>query len=167
MARGCGGGPRSRWVRAAGVLAGEILAFGRQARGETLTTASSMTVGRLPRWQAALVGHLSCGGYRPHGDAGPSGSARRGAGERHAGACRRGSRGSTCLGARQAGAANNAMRAAATIVNNVLLVRWLADDASDIRPSFAALWMGLRATCPWPTANPPLSGMPEGSSPCA
>ena len=43
-------------------------------------------------------------------------------------------------------AANNAMRAAATIVNDVLLVRWLADDAADIRPSYAALWMGLRAS---------------------
>ncbi len=52
-------------------------------------------------------------------------------------------------------AANNAMRAAATIVNNVLLVRWLADDAADIRPSYAALWMGLRASARGLPANLP------------
>lgn len=36
-------------------------------------------------------------------------------------------------------------RCAATCVNQVLIVRWLAEDCIDIRPSFARVWTALRA----------------------
>jgi urease accessory protein len=36
------------------------------------------------------------------------------------------------------------LRCAATVVNGVLIVRWLALDALDLRPSFAAAWTVLR-----------------------
>jgi urease accessory protein len=37
-----------------------------------------------------------------------------------------------------------ALRCAATVVNGVLIARWLALDAMDLRPSFAAAWTVLR-----------------------
>ena len=37
------------------------------------------------------------------------------------------------------------VRCAATCVNNILIVRWLAEDSIDIRPSFARVWTSLRA----------------------
>ena len=36
------------------------------------------------------------------------------------------------------------LRCAATVVNGVLIARWLALDALDLRPSFAAAWIVLR-----------------------
>jgi urease accessory protein len=36
------------------------------------------------------------------------------------------------------------VRCAATFVNGVLVARWLARDALELRPSFAAAWMALR-----------------------
>jgi urease accessory protein UreH len=36
------------------------------------------------------------------------------------------------------------VRCAATVVNGVLVARWLAADALSLRPSFAAAWMALR-----------------------
>ena len=36
------------------------------------------------------------------------------------------------------------VRCAATVVNGVLVARWLAAGALDLRPSFAAAWMALR-----------------------
>jgi urease accessory protein len=36
------------------------------------------------------------------------------------------------------------VRCAATVVNDVLVARWLAADALTLRPSFAAAWMALR-----------------------
>jgi len=36
------------------------------------------------------------------------------------------------------------VRCAATLVNGVLIARWLAADALELRPSFAAAWMALR-----------------------
>jgi len=40
---------------------------------------------------------------------------------------------------------NAPVRCAATCVNGILLVRWLAEDSIDIRPSFARVWTALRA----------------------
>jgi len=37
------------------------------------------------------------------------------------------------------------LRCAATVVNGVLVARWLAADALILRPSFAAAWMALRS----------------------
>jgi urease accessory protein len=37
------------------------------------------------------------------------------------------------------------VRCAATVVNGVLIARWLAADALELRPSFAAAWMALRS----------------------
>jgi urease accessory protein len=128
-------------------LAGEILAFGRQARGEELTHGLIHDGWQIvregqPAWAdifhaadadlIAMLGH-------PAALAGARASAML----IHVGA----GLGEALAWVREKlTAANNAMRAAATIVNNVLLVRWLADDAADIRPSYAALWMGLRAS---------------------
>ena len=42
-------------------------------------------------------------------------------------------------------AGNAPVRCAATCVNGILLVRWLAEDSIDIRPSFARVWTALRA----------------------
>jgi len=36
------------------------------------------------------------------------------------------------------------VRCAATVVNGVLIARWLAGNALELRPSFAAAWMALR-----------------------
>ena len=128
-------------------LAGEILAFGRQARGEELTHGLIHD-----GWQIARDGKLSWVDTFHAADADLTAILG------HATALA-GARASAMLihvgtNLKQAldwvreklNAANNAMRAAATIVNDVLLVRWLAGDASDIRPSYAALWMGLRAS---------------------
>ena len=40
---------------------------------------------------------------------------------------------------------NAPVRCAATCVNGILLVRWLAVESIDIRPSFARVWTALRA----------------------
>ena len=40
---------------------------------------------------------------------------------------------------------NTPVRCAATCVNGILLVRWLAAESIDIRPSFARVWTALRA----------------------
>jgi urease accessory protein len=37
------------------------------------------------------------------------------------------------------------VRCAATLVNGVLIARWLAGNALELRPSFAAAWMALRS----------------------
>ena len=42
-------------------------------------------------------------------------------------------------------AGNAPVRCAATCVNGILLVRWLAANSIDIRPSFARVWTALRA----------------------
>ena len=42
-------------------------------------------------------------------------------------------------------AANAPVKCAATSVNGILLVRWLAEDSIDIRPGFARVWTALRA----------------------
>jgi len=41
-------------------------------------------------------------------------------------------------------AINAPVQCAATCVNGILLVRWLAEDSIDIRPSFARVWTALR-----------------------
>jgi urease accessory protein len=40
---------------------------------------------------------------------------------------------------------NTPVTCAATCVNGILLVRWLADESIDIRPGFARVWTALRA----------------------
>jgi urease accessory protein len=37
------------------------------------------------------------------------------------------------------------LRCAATVVNGVLVMRWLAPEAHRLRPSFAAAWVAMRA----------------------
>ncbi|MDY0872602.1 urease accessory protein UreD [Dongia rigui] len=127
------------------MLGGEILVFGRQARGEHLTHGLVHDGWQLardgkPAWADifhAADQDLTAMLAHPAALAGARASAML----VHVGA----DLGAALAWVRERLAlANNALRAAATIVNDVLLVRWLADDASDIRPSFAALWMGLR-----------------------
>lgn len=139
---------RTTLTMAAGsaVLAGEILAFGRQARGEELTHGLIHDGWRISRegklaWSDIFHtadGELTAMLDHPAALAGARASAML----IHVG---RGLAELLAWVREKLRAANTGLRAAATVVNDVLLVRWLADDASDIRPSYAALWMGLRA----------------------
>lgn len=129
-----------------GALAGEILAFGRQARGEELTHGLvhdgwHLTRDGKPAWSDifhAAEDDLVTALDHPAALAGARASAML----IHVG------RDLAALLARvreKLRGLNTGLRAAATIVNDVLLVRWLGADAAEIRPSFAALWMDLRA----------------------
>jgi urease accessory protein len=138
------------------MLGGEILAFGRQARGEQLTHGlvhDGWHITRAGRSLWADIFHAGGGDLiaaldHPAALAGARASAML----LHAG----GNLGAALdLVRGRLAAANAAIRVAATIVNDVLLVRWLASDATDIRPSFAALWMGLRAEARGLPANLP------------
>jgi urease accessory protein len=129
----------------ASVLAGEILVFGRSAHGETMTrglvhdawsvkrdgmliwadrfhAADALLIEALEH-PAALKG-MRAAAMLVH--VGPS------AGE-HLALLR-----DLML------LAPTEVRCAATVVNGVLVARWLAADALSLRPSFAAAWMALR-----------------------
>lgn len=128
------------------VMAGEIVAFGRRARGETLThgllhDSWSIALDGRKVWQDAFHGaddDLAALIDHPAGLAGARASAMLVHVGDHLDAALAWIR--RCLGALDA-----TLRAGATIVNGVLLVRWLAAEAADIRPSFAAIWTRLRA----------------------
>jgi urease accessory protein len=130
----------------AAVLAGEILVFGRAAHGENMTrglvhdawavkhngtliwadrfhAADALLIEALEH-PAALKG-MRAAAMLVH--VGP------GAGQRL-----------TMLRDLMA-LASGTVRCAATVVNGVLIARWLAADALELRPSFAAAWMGLRS----------------------
>lgn len=126
-------------------IAGEILVFGRQARGERLA-------GGLVRdsWRVSRGGKLLWADIFQAADADVAAAldhpaalagARASAMLIHAG--RNLTAALDFVRERLAGL-NNSLRAAATLVNELLVVRWLAGDAADIRPSFASIWMGLR-----------------------
>jgi urease accessory protein len=131
---------------ASGLLAGEILAFGRQARGENLTHGlihdswSIQREGRLA-WSDSFHGvDADLADLLDHPAA--LDGARASAMLIHAG----GDLVAALAFVRSRLAAlNTGLRVAATIVNDVLLVRWLAKMAADIRPAFAAIWTGLRS----------------------
>jgi urease accessory protein len=130
----------------AAVLAGEILVFGRAAHGESMTrglvhdawavkhngaliwadrfhAADALLIEALEH-PAALKG-MRAAAMLVH--VGP------GAGQRLA------------LLRDLMALAPGTVRCAATVVNGVLIARWLAADALELRPSFAAAWMGLRS----------------------
>lgn len=128
-----------------GLLAGEMLAFGRRARGETISHGlihDSWSIHRDGKLAWTDVFHGADADLvdlidHPAALAGSRASAmliHTGRNLAEALAWVRG----------KLAALNNQLRVAATIVNDVLLVRWLAPEAADIRPSFAAIWMGLR-----------------------
>jgi urease accessory protein len=141
---------------AGAMLGGEILVFGRQARGEELVRGLIHDGWHITRGGKQLWADIFHAADRDLADmlAHPAAlaGARASAMLVHIGA----DLGTALDWVRERiAAANTAMRVAATIVNDVLLVRWLAADASDIRPSFAALWMGLRAQARRLPANLP------------
>jgi len=127
------------------ILAGDILVFGRRARGER------MDYGLIhDQWRIRIDGRLAWA------------DALFGEGDDLVGALRHpaalDNAGASALlvhagpGAtkhlelvRDLAAGNAPVRCAATCVNGILLVRWLAEDSIDIRPSFARMWTALRA----------------------
>jgi urease accessory protein len=129
----------------AAVLAGEILVFGRSAHGETMTRglvhdAWSVKRGGVPLWidrfhaeDALLVEALE----HPAALKGMRAAAML----VHAGA---GAERRLALLRDLMQLAPAEVRCAATLVNGVLVARWLAADALALRPSFAAAWMALR-----------------------
>lgn len=121
------------------VLAGEILVFGRTARGETVTRGLSRECWEIRRggklvWADAqhLDGDIAALLAAPAGFGGAI-------------AC------ATAILVCEAPEAFLPMvreslsgRSAATIVNGILLVRWLGGDSLALRHDFAALWCRLR-----------------------
>lgn len=127
------------------LLAGEILTFGRRARGESLTEGLVRDAWEVRRdgrliWADALyldgdlaevLGHAAC-------FAGATACATAlyvtdDAGER------------LDLARSLLEADGDVVRAAATVANGVLVVRWLAVDTAPLRASFAAFWTRFRA----------------------
>lgn len=128
------------------VLAGDILVFGRRARGERIDHGlihdqwRVRINGRLA-WADALYGEgdALAGALRHPAALNDSGAS---ALLIHAGP---GATAHLALVRDLLAAGNAPVRAAASCVNGILLVRWLAADAIDIRPGFARLWTALRA----------------------
>ena len=128
------------------ILAGDILVFGRRARGERMDYGlihdqwRIRIEGRLA-WADALFGEGDdLAGALQH----PAALDNAGASALlvHAGP---GAAKHLELVRELLAAGNAPVRCAATCVNGILLVRWLADDSIDIRPSFARVWTALRA----------------------
>ena len=127
------------------ILVGDILVFGRRARGERIDYGLIHDQWRIRidsrlAWADALFGE---------GDD-LAGALRHPAALNNAGASallvHAGPDAPTHLAlVRDLLAIGNApVRCAATCVNGILLVRWLAEDSIDIRPSFARVWTALR-----------------------
>jgi urease accessory protein len=136
---------RIRLAPDAGVLAGEILVFGRSAHGESMTHGlvhDSWSVSRDGRALWADVFHAADDGL-PEALAHPAGlaGARAAAMLVHAGP---GAAGRLGLARALAAAAPAEVRCAAGIVHDVLVIRFLAPEADRLRASFAAAWMALR-----------------------
>ena len=124
------------------VMAGEILVFGRLARGERTRNGHIRDAIELRRdgrliWADAL--HLD-------GDYGPVLDSR--AGFDGANACATlvytGPDAPDLLATARDLLDDTGLRAAATCVNGVLVARWLAQDPQALRRSFGAFWAGFR-----------------------
>lgn len=127
------------------LLAGEILAFGRRARGENLTEGLLRDTWEVYRgdrlvWADAL--HLDGDLAEMLGHA---------AGFAGATACAT----AIYVGddaverldlARSLLNDSGDVRCGATVVNGVLVLRWLAPDTAPLRTSFASVWSGFRAS---------------------
>lgn len=128
------------------VMAGDILVFGRRARGERIEYGlihdqwRVRIDGRLV-WADALYGEGDdlVGALRHPAALDSAGAS---ALLIHAGP---GAAAQLALVRGLLAAGNAPVRRAATCVNGILLVRWLAADAIDIRPGFARVWTALRA----------------------
>ncbi len=129
------------------ILAGDLLVFGRRARGERVSYGLihdqwRVRIGGTLAWAESLFGEGDdlAGALRHPAAFGNAGAS---ALLVHAGphAAAR-----LTLVRDLLAAANAPVRCAATCVNGILLVRWLAEDSIDIRPSFARVWAALRAT---------------------
>ncbi len=128
------------------ILAGDILVFGRRARGERIDH------GLLhDQWRIRIEGRLAWAdtlygegddlvGALEH----PAALNNAGASALlvHAGP---GAARHLHLVRELLGAGNAPVRCAATCINGILLARWQAAESIDIRPSFARVWAALRA----------------------
>jgi len=127
------------------ILVGDILVFGRHARGERIDYGLIHD-----QWRIRIDGRLAwADALFGEGDD-LAGALRHPAALNNAGASallvHAGPDAPTHLAlVRDLLAIGNApVRCAATCVNGILLVRWLAEDSIDIRPSFARVWTALR-----------------------
>ena len=128
------------------ILAGDLLVFGRRARGERIDHGLvhdqwRIRIGGALAWADSLFGEggdLAGALRHPAALAGAGASAL---------LVHAGPQAATRLSlVRDLLAAGNApATCAATCVNGILLVRWLAEDSIDIRPGFARVWTALRA----------------------
>ncbi|HET6157012.1 MAG TPA: urease accessory protein UreD [Dongiaceae bacterium] len=128
------------------ILAGDLLVFGRRARGERIDYGLIHD-----QWRIRVEGALAwADSFFGEGDDLAS-ALRHPAGLDNAGASallvHAGPNAAARLDLiRNLLATTNApVKCAATCVNGILLVRWLADESIDIRPSFARVWTALRA----------------------
>jgi urease accessory protein len=130
----------------AGIIAGDLLVFGRRARGERIGHGLIHDRWRVRIADAVAWADTLYGENDELADAlqHPAALGRAGASAMlvHAGP-----QADTRLQlVRDLLATGNApVKSAATFVNGILLVRWLAEDAIDIRPGFARIWTALRA----------------------
>ena len=128
------------------ILAGDLLVFGRRARGERIGYGLIHD-----QWRIRIGSHLAWADTLFGEDDDLVGALRHPAALDGAGA-------SALLVHAGPGAArhlamvrdllasgNAAVRRAATCVNGILLVRWLAEESIEIRPGFARVWTALRA----------------------
>lgn len=127
------------------VLAGEFLVFGRSAMGETVTRglvrdAWEVRVGGRLVWADAL--HLDAGIDRILAHPAGLGGATACATAVYVGADAAG----YLEPAREllAGSASDTLRGAATLVNGVLVARWLAAEAGPLRTAFGRYWAQFR-----------------------
>jgi urease accessory protein len=128
------------------ILAGDLLVFGRRARGERISYGLihdqwRVKIGGTLVWADSFFGEgddLAGALQHPAAVAGAGASAL---------LIHAGPNAATRLDlVRDLLSATNApVKCAATCVNGVLLARWLADKSIDIRPGFARVWTALRA----------------------
>jgi urease accessory protein len=128
------------------ILAGDLLVFGRRARGERIAYGLihdqwRVRIGNKLAWADSFFGEGDdlAGALRHPAALGNAGAS--------AFLVHAGPKAATRLElVRDLLAATNApVKCAATCVNGILLVRWLADESIDIRPGFARIWTALRA----------------------
>lgn len=125
-------------------LAGEILAFGRRASGETISRGLIRDAWEVRRdgrliWADALHIDGDIGGILAHPAAFNAAAAQ-------ATAVYGGPDAENMLAAARAALASPppGVRAAAGLVNGLLVGRWLAEDGLRLRESFASFWTALR-----------------------
>jgi len=125
-------------------LAGEMLVFGRVARGETVTYGlirDAWTVRRGGRlaWADAL--HMD-GEDIPYGLDAAAGFA---GARAYATAIYVGPDAERHLGLARDAAAMDGVRSGATLCGSILVARWLGEDPGAVRRAFGEFWMRLRA----------------------